>query len=98
MSGSFVPPVKIRERALALLLAFVLAALTAQVPAPNPSPLKEIIRVKSNPVCTAIRQRIGPSVAALIQNDNSITDGTHYISEMDRDDGRAWMQIDKLHL
>ncbi len=69
-----------------------------QTPAPAASPLKEIIRVTAKPLCTAIRERVGPSVAALLENDDAIAQGTHFIFEMGRDEGRPWMQMDKLHL
>jgi hypothetical protein len=81
-----------------MLAALVLTALAAQTPAPAESPLKEIIRVTSRPLCTAIRDRIGPSVAALLENDDAIANGTHYVFEMGRDEGHPWMQMDKLHL
>lgn len=81
-----------------MLLAVVLLGLAVQTPAPAASPLKEIIRVTAKPLCTAIRERIGPSVAALLENDDAIAQGTHFIFEMGRDEGRPWMQMDKLHL
>lgn len=81
-----------------MLAAFLLAALSVPTPAPPETPLKQIIRVTSRPLCSAIRDRIGPSVAALLQNDDAIANGTHYIFEMGRDEGRPWMQIDKLRL
>lgn len=81
-----------------MLAILALTALAAQTPAPAASPLKEIIRVTSRPLCTAIRDRIGPSVAALLENDGAIANGTHYVFEMGRDEGRPWMQMDKLHL
>ncbi|HKU80817.1 MAG TPA: hypothetical protein VJP76_01510 [Candidatus Tumulicola sp.] len=80
-----------------MFVAVVLAALAA-APAPTASPLKEIIRVTGRPLCTALKDRIGPSVAALLENDVAAGDGTRRIYEMGRDAGRPWMQIDKLHL
>jgi hypothetical protein len=76
----------------------VLAAVVAPVAAPSPSPLKEIIRVKSSALCSAIHDRIGPSVALLLQNDRSIRGGSQVLFDMGRDTGQSWMQIDKLYL
>lgn len=81
-----------------MLLAAVLLGLSVQTPVPAASPLKEIIRVTARPLCTAIRDRIGPTVAALLENDDTIAHGTHFVYEMGRDEGKPWMQIDKLHL
>jgi hypothetical protein len=81
-----------------LLFAILSTLLVMQTPEPAASPPKEIIRVTSRPLCSAIRDRIGPSVAALLENDAFAGDGMHYIFEMGRDEGRPWMQIDKLHL
>lgn len=80
-----------------MFVAVVLAALAA-APAPSASPLKEIIRVTGRPLCSALKDRIGPSVAALLENDAVAGDGTQQIYQMGRDAGRPWMQIDKLHL
>jgi hypothetical protein len=58
----------------ALLLAMLLAQAT---PAPHPeaSPLKEITHVTARPPCTAMHDAIGPSVAALMENDVMLTQG-----------------------
>lgn len=81
-----------------MFLAVVLLGLSVPTPAPAASPLKEIIQVTAKPLCTAIRERIGPSVAALLENDDAIAQGAHFVFEMGRDEGRPWMQMDKLHL
>jgi hypothetical protein len=79
------------------LLLMVLVAVDPE-PSPQPSPLKEIIRVQSSPLCTALRDHIAPSVAALLQNDEWIVRGTRELAAMDRDAGSGYKQMDELHL
>jgi hypothetical protein len=57
-----------------LLLAALLAQSSAS-PQPEASPLKEITHVTARPLCTVIHDTIGPSVAALMENDESLTQG-----------------------
>ncbi len=56
-----------------MFLAFVLAATTA---APSPSPslasLRIIANVRSTPMCSTMRTRVGPAIAALLENDATL--------------------------
>ena len=79
---------------VALSIAWVLA-----VPSPAPAePLKTIGHVKTRALCSAMRERLGPSIAALLQNDATIHDGTQQLFYMDRDGGTQWLEMDKLRL
>jgi hypothetical protein len=56
-----------------MLLVSRLAASPS--PAPGASPLKQIIDVRSRPLCTTLTQRIEPAVAGLLKNDALIEHG-----------------------
>lgn len=82
-----------------MLAALVLGSVVAQAPAPQATPLLEIIRVHSNSAfCSSVHERIAPSVAALIENDDSIAIGTRDLQAMGHDRGTAMMRMDMLHL
>jgi hypothetical protein len=64
-----------------LTAVFVLVALVALVaspgaagaaPAPTPTPLKTISRIRSSPLCTGLRRAIAPAVSKVLQSDQII--------------------------
>jgi hypothetical protein len=78
----------------AIILAASLAAqlaLTGQAPpapaqpAPQPSPLKQIIDVKSRSLCTALRDNVAVSLAGLMSNDANIDVGRKAMMKMGAD-------------
>jgi hypothetical protein len=75
-----------------MILAAGLAAqlaLTGQTPArpsPQPSPLKQIIDVKSRSLCTALRDNVAVSLAGLISNDSNIDIGRKAMMKMGGDE------------
>lgn len=75
----------------AIILVAALAAqvaLTGQAPSqptPQPSPLKEIIDVKSRALCTALRDNVAISLAGLISNDANIDVGRKAMMKMAND-------------
>lgn len=81
----------------------LLAAVTPLfVPAtPTPTPLPEIGRVRSNALCTTLRQNIAPTILGLIKNDEIIGAGHRAFLKMGRDQAgtsTAAIDIDKLYL
>lgn len=56
----------------ALVLGALAPASAAVVPAPSPTPLKEIAHVKSSMFCSALKRNIGPAIGAVLQNDRMI--------------------------
>jgi hypothetical protein len=83
-----------------MLEVVLLAALIAGAnPAPQPSstPLGEIPHVATRPLCVAIHDRIAPSVAALTENDVTITDGIKILKQYARPDGHQPL-LGALHL
>jgi hypothetical protein len=79
-----------------LALGVLLAVTT---PAAQPTDPPTIIDVRSQSrVCTAIKERVGPSVAVLLQNDRTILDGVVAMQEMGVDAGTPRLQMDELHL
>ncbi len=72
------------------------------VPAtPTPSPLPEIGRVRSNVLCTTLRQNIAPTILGLMKNDEIIGAGHRAFLKMGHDQAgysSASIEIDKLYL
>jgi hypothetical protein len=73
------------------------------VPAtPTPPPvLPEIGRVRSNALCTTLRQNIAPTIAGLMKNDEIIGAGHRAFAKMSHDQAgtsSAAIDIDKLYL
>lgn len=73
-----------------MLLSIVLATATvvAPTPAPGPAPLaslKVIANVRSTPLCSALRSRVGPAIAALLQNDATIEQAPGRLNQIYRD-------------
>lgn len=56
-----------------MFLALILAATTAATP-PTPSlaSLRVIANVRSTPLCSVMRARVGPAIAALLENDATL--------------------------
>jgi len=88
-----------------LIVALVLAATPLFAPAlPTPSPaaaLPEIGRVRSNVLCTALRQNIAPTIVGLMKNDEIIGAGHRAFAKMARDQAgtsSGSIDIDKLYL
>jgi hypothetical protein len=84
-------------------MLFLAALAPLFVPAtPTPAPvLPEIGRVRSNAMCTTLRQNIAPTVAGLMKNDEIIGAGHRAFAKMARDQSgasSAAMDIDKLYL
>lgn len=81
-----------------------LAAVTPLLVAASPSPtaaLPEIGRVRSNVLCTTLRQNIAPTVAGLMKNDEIIGAGHRAFAKMSSDSAgtsSASIDIDKLYL
>jgi hypothetical protein len=88
----------------AIILAAGLAAqlaLTGQAPSapqPQPSPLKQIIDVKSRSLCTALRDNVAISLAGLISNDANIDVGRKAMMKLGADQikGSSAGKIDAL--
>lgn len=73
-----------------MLLSIVLATATvvAPTPAPGPAPLaslKVIANVRSTPLCSALRSRVGPAIAALLQNDDTLAQAPAGFNRIYRD-------------
>src|ERR1035438_5546499 len=82
---------------------FLAALAPLFVPAtPTPAPvLPEIGRVRSNAVCTTLRQNIAPTIAGLMKNDEIIGAGHRAFAKMANDQSGtsgAAIDIDKLYL
>lgn len=83
-----------------MILALVLAAALAP-PSPQPSPLKEIVRVRSSSFCTAVRENLAVAVLALRNNDAIIARGGDTFAKMGHDsavDARIAMSLDEVRL
>lgn len=84
-----------------LLLAAVTPLFVPATPSPSPAPLPEIGHVRSNALCTTLRQNIAPTVAGLMKNDEIIGAGHRAFFKMARDQSdtsRAAIDIDMLYL
>jgi hypothetical protein len=80
------------------LLALALM-LSQASPGPSATAPPVIIEVHSRgSVCAALKARIGPSVAALLQNDAALWDGIVSMRKMGSDANTRWGAIDRLHL
>jgi hypothetical protein len=82
---------------------FLAALAPLFVPAtPTPTPvLPQIGRVRSNALCTTLRQNIAPTIAGLMKNDELIGAGHRAFAKMAHDQGgssSAAIDIDKLYL
>ena len=82
---------------------FLAALAPLFVPAtPTPAPvLPEIGRVRSNALCTTLRQNIAPTIAGLMKNDEIIGAGHRAFAKMAHDGtgaSSAAIDIDKLYL
>ncbi len=56
-----------------MFLALILAATTAAAPSPpSLASLRVIANVRSTPVCSAMRTKVGPTIAALLENDATL--------------------------
>jgi hypothetical protein len=67
------------------MLGVVLAVVAASQPSPAPTPLKTITHVRSSSFCTTLRQNIGPTVQALIQNNIAVDETKTMFLKMARD-------------
>lgn len=69
------------------MLPFVLAALTQVTPSPAPSdpPLKVIVDIRSSALCTALRQNIGPALAAMMSDDQAVAASKPLLIRMSHD-------------
>lgn len=80
---------------LGLALSMVLTTST-------PPPLKTIVNARSTPLCTALRTKIGPAIAAILQGDAEIDGSKPIFEQIYRDDvlvkSRARLDMDLLHL
>ncbi len=84
-----------------LLLAAVTPLFVPASPSPPAAPLPQIGRVRSNALCTTLRQNIAPSIAGLMKNDEIIGAGHRAFAKMSRDAGdnsSGSIEIDKLYL
>ena len=77
-------------------LGVLLAAVTPAAQATEPPTIVEVH--SQSRVCSAIEERVGPSVAALLQNDRTILDGLAEMRRMGMDAGTLQQQMDELHL
>ena len=85
---------------LLVLGAFSFGSLPSPSPAP---PLKTITTVRSSPLCTALRENIGPSIHGLIQNNVAIGKGKSLFLKMTKDlvsryDAVPKMNVDMVQL
>lgn len=71
-----------------LLLGLLLAAATQATPAPASwlDKLKTIATVRSTPVCSALHERVGPAIAAIIDNDTKLASSGPIFGSMYHDD------------
>ena len=67
---------------LALILA---AATTAAPPPPSLASLRVIANVRSTPLCSTMRSRVGPAIAALLENDATLDLAPRRFDRMYRD-------------
>ncbi len=67
------------------MLGVVVAVLVASQPSPAPSPLKTITHVRSSSFCTTLRQNVGRTVQALIQNNIAVDQTKTLFLKMARD-------------
>lgn len=86
-----------------LLLGLLLAAVTATpVPASPLAQLKTIANVRSTPVCTALREHIGPAIAKALDADDNIAQSPPIFGAMYHDDvvmhSDLSMSFDVLHM
>jgi hypothetical protein len=84
----------------AALMADTSGLASAQsAPAPQPTPLKQIIDVKSRPLCTALRDNIAIDLAGLIKNEQIIGEGRKAMNKIGSDQiksGRQAIDQDEL--
>lgn len=66
------------------VLALAASPSPSSVPAPSPAPLKEIGRVRSRALCTALRENVAPTLAKLIEGDRRIASGRSTFGLMGR--------------
>ncbi len=69
-----------------MFLALVLAATTAATPAPpSLASLRVIANVRSTPICSAMRTKVGPTIVALLENDVTLDLAPQRFGRMYRD-------------
>ena len=86
---------------IGLLLAVIAPLFVPATPTPSPAALPEIGRVRSNALCTTLRQNIAPTILGLMKNDEIIGAGHRAFNKMARDSAGtsgASIDIDKLYL
>ena len=72
---------------LALLLGVSAAVSPSPSPPPAPlTPLKVIGSVRSTPFCTALREQVGPAIAAVLSNDDLIASSAPAFAKLYHDD------------
>lgn len=87
-----------------LLIAMLFAALLAQeplaAPSPQPTPPKQIIEVKSRPLCTTLGRNVQIALVGLMKNDVVIESGRREFAKMawDQTQGSAALGVDRLAL
>lgn len=86
-------------------LALLLGVTAAASPAPSSTPLtplKVIGSVRSTPLCTTLRESIGPAIAALLSNDDLIASSKPAFARLYHDDvlarseGRTHLDMNRL--
>ncbi len=69
-----------------MLLALILAATAAAAPPPpSLASLRVIANVRSTPTCSVMRSRVGPAIAALLENDATVDQAPRKFDRMYRD-------------
>ena len=69
-----------------MFLALVLVATTAATPPPpSLASLRVIANVRSTPLCSVMRARVGPAIAALLENDATLDQAPPAFDRMYRD-------------
>jgi hypothetical protein len=84
-----------------IVLAAVTPFLVPASPAPSTTTLPEIGHVRSNVLCTTLRQNIAPTIAGLMKNDEIIGAGHRAFKKMGSDaagTSSAAIDLDKLYL
>jgi hypothetical protein len=75
-------------------------AVSLATPAPAATPLKTIEHLHVSPLCTGLRQNIGPAIGKVLQNDNTIAQSRPllrgYVKAAGTDSGSKDLQVSRI--